>query len=47
MKLNTNEIIIKVDYSSFESLESLLKLISAPNVTYKKLGADEYIITFQ
>lgn len=46
MNLNNNELIIKVDYSSFCSLKSFLKILSLSNITYKKLGNDEYLIMF-
>lgn len=45
IKKNTkDEIILRVDYSSLESIDKFIDLLKSNNVEVKALGRDEYVI---
>ena len=39
-----DELILKVDYSSLESIDKFIDLIKSNNVEVKALGRDEYVV---
>ena len=39
-----DELILKVDYSSLESIDKFIDLLKSNNVEVKALGRDEYVI---
>ena len=47
MGMNGNtkdELILKVDYSSLESIDKFIDLLKSNNVEVKALGRDEYVV---
>ena len=38
------ELILKIDFSSFETLEKFIDLLKGNNVEVKTIGIDEYLI---
>ncbi|SCK04725.1 Uncharacterised protein [uncultured Clostridium sp.] len=45
MNENTkDELILKVDYSSLESIDKFIDLLKSNNVDVKAIGRDEYVI---
>lgn len=43
-EINKNEIILKVDFSSFEAVEKFIDLLKNNNVEVKMIGRDECLI---
>ena len=43
-KINENELILKVDFSSLETVEKLIDLLKANNIDVKGIGRDEYLV---
>lgn len=43
-EINKNEIILKVDFSSFETVEKFIDLLKNNNVEVKMIGRDECLI---
>lgn len=39
-----DELILKVDYSSLETIDKFIDLLKSNNVEVKALGRDEYVI---
>lgn len=39
-----DELILKVDYSSLESIDKFIDLLKSNNVEVKAIGRDEYVI---
>ena len=39
-----DELILKVDYSSLESIDKFIDLLKSNNVEVKALGRDEYVV---
>ena len=39
-----NELILKVDYSSLETIDKFIDLLKSNNVEVKALGRDEYVV---
>lgn len=39
-----DELILKVDYSSLETIDKFIDLLKSHNVEVKALGRDEYVI---
>lgn len=40
------ELILKIDFSSFETVEKFIDLLKNNNVEVKGIGRDEYLIKF-
>lgn len=38
------ELILKIDFSSFETVEKFIELLNDNNVNVKTIGRDEYLI---
>lgn len=43
-KTSKDELILRVDYSSLESIDKFIELLKSNNVEVKALGRDEYVI---
>lgn len=43
-KINENELILKVDFSSLETVDKFIDLLKNNNVEVKSIGRDEYSI---
>lgn len=46
-KINENELILKVDFSSLEAVEKLIDFLKDNNINIKGIGRDEYLIKVQ
>ena len=43
-EINENELILKVDFSSLETVDKFIDLLKANNIEVKTIGRDEYLI---
>ena len=43
-KTSKDELILRVDYSSLESIDKFIDLLKSNNVEVKGIGRDEYVI---
>lgn len=43
-EINKNEIILKVDFSSLETVDKFIDLLKTNNIDIKGIGRDEYLI---
>lgn len=43
-EINENELILKVDFSSLETVEKFIDLLKGNNIDIKGIGRDEYLI---
>ncbi|CAM2077753.1 MAG: hypothetical protein NSGCLCUN01_01941 [uncultured Clostridium sp.] len=43
-KINENELILKVDFSSLETVDKFIDLLKANNIEVKGIGRDEYLV---
>jgi hypothetical protein len=46
-KINENELILKVDFSSLETVDKFIELLKNNNIEIKGIGRDEYLIKIQ
>lgn len=45
-EINKNELILKIDCSSLETVDKLIDLLKSNNINVKVIGGDEYLIKF-
>ena len=43
-EINKNEIILKVDFSSLETVDKFIDFLKTNNIVIKGIGRDEYLI---
>ncbi|MEN8077473.1 hypothetical protein ABFP60_10965 [Clostridioides difficile] len=43
-KINENELILKVDFSSLETVDKFIDFLKDKNINIKGIGRDEYLI---
>lgn len=43
-EINENELILKVDFSSLETVDKFIDLLKANNIDVKGIGRDEYLV---
>lgn len=43
-EINENELVLKVDFSSLETVDKFIDLLKANNIDIKGIGRDEYLI---
>lgn len=43
-EINKDELILKVDFSSFETVEKFIDFLKDNNIEVKVIGMDEYLI---
>ena len=43
-EINKNEIILKVDFSSLETVDKFIDLLKDNNIDIKGIGRDEYLV---
>lgn len=46
-KINENELILKVDFSSLETVDKFIDFFKDNNINIKGIGRDEYLIKVQ
>ncbi|WP_166484791.1 hypothetical protein [Clostridium cuniculi] len=46
-KINENELILKVDFSSLETVDKFIDFLKDNNINIKGIGRDEYLIKVQ
>lgn len=46
-EINKDELILKVDFSSFETVEKFIDLLKDNNIDIKCIGRDEYLVKVQ
>ncbi|SCJ79067.1 Uncharacterised protein [uncultured Clostridium sp.] len=46
-KINENELILKVDFSSLEAVDKFIDFLKDNNINIKGIGRDEYLIKVQ
>ncbi|WP_297713313.1 hypothetical protein [Clostridium sp.] len=45
-EINKNELILKVDFSSLETLDKFIDFLKTNNINIKGIGNDEYLVSF-
>lgn len=44
-EINKNELILKVDFSSLETVEKFIDFLKTNNINIKCIGNDEYLVS--
>lgn len=44
-EINKNELILKVDFSSLETVEKFIDFLKSNNINVKDIGNDEYLVS--
>ncbi len=44
-EVNKNELILKIDFSSLETVEKFIDLLKTKNINIKGIGNDEYLVS--
>lgn len=44
-EINKNELILKLDFSSLETLDKFIDFLRANNINIKDIGTDEYLVS--
>ena len=45
--INKDELILKIDFSSFETVDKFIDFLKATNIDVKGIGRDEFLIKVQ
>lgn len=43
-EINKNELVLKVDFSSLETVDKFIDLLKVNNIEIKGIGRDEYLV---